>query len=209
MFLEVDRVEGLWSTKNRNLEGVSAENELLFLPTPRLPAHPYPQQAHTTTLGYVQPIATQHHARMAASQKQPHRSQPTPDGLRVATPPSDGGVPFPNAEATPGGIPHSAPPALPNPPQLRAKSTPPAHPEEQLWPWRAWGVARIATGSGAEQGAGGGWGHCWADASRRPPVVGAGGAEQGIWGPGASQWSMDDRSSVMSDWQRVLDWLLA
>jgi hypothetical protein len=25
------------------------------------------------------------------------------------------------------------------------------------------------------------------------------------WGPGASQWSMDDRSSVMSDWQRVLD----
>jgi hypothetical protein len=29
------------------------------------------------------------------------------------------------------------------------------------------------------------------------------------WGPGASQWSMDDRSSVMSDWQRVLDWLLA
>jgi hypothetical protein len=29
------------------------------------------------------------------------------------------------------------------------------------------------------------------------------------WGPGASQWSMDDRSSVMSDGQRVLDWLLA
>jgi hypothetical protein len=29
------------------------------------------------------------------------------------------------------------------------------------------------------------------------------------WGPGASQWSMDDRSSVMSDWQRTLDWLLA
>jgi hypothetical protein len=29
------------------------------------------------------------------------------------------------------------------------------------------------------------------------------------WGPGASQWSMDDRSSVMSDWQRVLDRLLA
>jgi hypothetical protein len=28
-------------------------------------------------------------------------------------------------------------------------------------------------------------------------------------GPGASQWSMDDRSLVMSDWQRVLDWLLA
>jgi hypothetical protein len=30
-----------------------------------------------------------------------------------------------------------------------------------------------------------------------------------VWGPGASQWSMDDRSSVMSDWQRLLDWLLA
>jgi hypothetical protein len=30
-----------------------------------------------------------------------------------------------------------------------------------------------------------------------------------IWGPGASRWSMDDRSLVMSDWQRVLDWLLA
>jgi hypothetical protein len=29
------------------------------------------------------------------------------------------------------------------------------------------------------------------------------------WGPGASQWSVDDRSLVMSDWQRVLDWLLA
>jgi hypothetical protein len=28
-------------------------------------------------------------------------------------------------------------------------------------------------------------------------------------GPGASQWSMDDRSLVMSDWQRVLNWLLA
>jgi hypothetical protein len=31
---------------------------------------------------------------------------------------------------------------------------------------------------------------------------------QGWWGLGASQWSMDDRSLVMSDWQRVLDWLL-
>jgi hypothetical protein len=29
-----------------------------------------------------------------------------------------------------------------------------------------------------------------------------------FWGTGASRWSMDDRSSVMSDWQRVLDWLL-
>jgi hypothetical protein len=29
------------------------------------------------------------------------------------------------------------------------------------------------------------------------------------WGPRASRWSVDDRSSVMSDWQRVLDWLLA
>jgi hypothetical protein len=27
-----------------------------------------------------------------------------------------------------------------------------------------------------------------------------------MWGPGASRWSMDDHSSVMSDWQRVLDW---
>jgi hypothetical protein len=30
-----------------------------------------------------------------------------------------------------------------------------------------------------------------------------------FWGPGASRWLVDDRSSVISDWQRVLDWLLA
>jgi hypothetical protein len=30
-----------------------------------------------------------------------------------------------------------------------------------------------------------------------------------LWGPGVSRWSVVDRSSVMSDWQRVLDWLLS
>jgi hypothetical protein len=43
--------------------------------------------------------------------------------------------------------------------------------------------------------------------SRRP--LGLRSTRANNWGPGASQWSMDDRSSVMSDWQRVLDWLLA
>jgi hypothetical protein len=52
---------------------------------------------------------------------------------------------------------------------------------------RVWGGGRIATGSGAEQGAGGGRGRCWADASGRSPVVGAGEVEQGIRVPRAAR----------------------
>jgi hypothetical protein len=163
------------SAKNRNLDSVFYRKRIIFVTHPAPTRPPYPRRAHTTTPG-----PTQRHARMATTQKQPRRCQPTPDGLRVATPLGDGGVPFPNAKAIPGGIPHSAPPARPNPPQLQAKSTPPARSEEQLWPGRAWGGARIATGSGDEQGAGGGRGRCWADASGRSPVVGAGRVEQGI-----------------------------
>jgi hypothetical protein len=108
------------------------------------------------------------------------KNNPVAPNRRPTASASPRGVPFPNAKAIPGGIPHSAPPARPNPPQLRAKSTPPARSEEQLWPGRAWGGARIATGSGDEQGAGGGRGRYWADASGRSPVVGAGRVEQGI-----------------------------
>jgi hypothetical protein len=95
MFLEVDMVEGLCSKKIAIWRAFLPKNELFFSPTLLLPAHPYPRRAHTTTPGQVQLVATQ-----------PHRSPPTPDGLRVATPPGDGGVPFPNAKATPSGIPH-------------------------------------------------------------------------------------------------------
>jgi hypothetical protein len=45
MFSEVDRVEVLWSKKNRNLESVSVKNELFFSPHPRIPAR-YTRRTH-------------------------------------------------------------------------------------------------------------------------------------------------------------------
>jgi hypothetical protein len=39
IFFYVDKVEGLWSTENRNLESVSAKNVILLLPTVCLPTH--------------------------------------------------------------------------------------------------------------------------------------------------------------------------
>jgi hypothetical protein len=73
------------------------------------------------------------------------------------------------------------------------------------WPWPARTVA-VTRGSSI-------WGTTPSLRSLRTPRTPSrsrGGAGRTTrWGPGASRWSMDDRSSVMSDWQRVLDWLLA
>jgi hypothetical protein len=46
--LEVDRVEGLWSTKKCNLESVSAKNKLFLSPNLFLPTHLYSRPAHYT-----------------------------------------------------------------------------------------------------------------------------------------------------------------